>query len=321
MFGRIRSLLFLTLCGVAVLAPTGLASAACPRRPPPPCGPVAFTGKVGSHASQCVNKAPVCIERRGRRGPRGAPGLRGITGRTGAAGKTGARGNNGSTGSTGLQGEAGTTGAAGAAGATGPTGLQGVQGFVGAPGPKGDTGDTGPAGPPGPDGPAGAAGAPGPDGAAGPDGPAGADGPQGPAGTNGLSDYAYIYNTAPGVVALEADIPFSSNGVITPGFTHALGTAGTTLVKAGTYKVAFAVSGVEPNQFGLFVNGAPASPGTVYGSGAGTQQNSGQAILVLGAGDVLTVRNHSSAAAVTLQTLAGGTQTSVNASLLIEKLG
>jgi hypothetical protein len=38
------------------------------------------------------------------------------------------------------------------------------------------------------------------------------------------------------------------------------------------------------------------------------------------AGDVLTLRNHSSAAAVTLQTLAGGTQFNANASILIEKL-
>jgi hypothetical protein len=58
----------------------------------------------------------------------------------------------------------------------------------------------------------------------------------------------------------------------------------------------------------------------VYGSGAGTQQDNGQVILTLSAGDVLTLVNHSSAAAVTLQTLAGGTQTNVNASLLIEKL-
>jgi len=36
--------------------------------------------------------------------------------------------------------------------------------------------------------------------------------------------------------------------------------------------------------------------------------------------DVLTLVNHSSAAAVTLQTLAGGTQINVNASLLIERL-
>ena len=79
------------------------------------------------------------------------------------------------------------------------------------------------------------------------------------------------------------------------------------------------LSGVEPNQFALFVNGAAAA-GSVYGSGTGTQQNNGQLILALNTGDVITIRNHSSAAAVTLQTLAGGTQTNVNASVLIRKL-
>jgi hypothetical protein len=76
---------------------------------------------------------------------------------------------------------------------------------------------------------------------------------------------------------------------------------------------------VEPNQFSLFLNGAPVA-GTVYGSGAGTQQNTGQAIIAIASGDVLTLRNHSSTAAVTLQTLAGGTQTNVNASIIIKKL-
>lgn len=84
--------------------------------------------------------------------------------------------------------------------------------------------------------------------------------------------------------------------------------------------MSFSVSSVEPSQFAIFVDGILAA-GTVYGSGAGTQQNSGQAILSLSAGDVLTVRNHSSAAAVTLQTLAGGTQTNVNASIVIERIG
>jgi hypothetical protein len=84
--------------------------------------------------------------------------------------------------------------------------------------------------------------------------------------------------------------------------------------------VTFSVSGVEPSQMGLFLNGSVV-PGTVYGSGAGTQQDTGQAIFAVAAGDVLTLRNHSSSAAVTLQTLAGGTQTSVNASVVIEKLG
>jgi hypothetical protein len=69
----------------------------------------------------------------------------------------------------------------------------------------------------------------------------------------------------------------------------------------------------------LFVNGTLV-PGAVYGSGAGTQQNTGQAIFIASAGAVLTVRNHTSSAAVGLATPIGGTQPSSNASVVIEKL-
>jgi len=120
-------------------------------------------------------------------------------------------------------------------------------------------------------------------------------------------------------VAVEAAVTFDSDGVTTPGITHATGSAQIVLTNAGTYKVAFSVSGTQSNQMALFVNGT-VIPGTIYGSGAGTQQNNGQVIVTLGAGDSLTLRNHSSAAAVGLQTLAGGTQESANASVLIEKL-
>ena len=118
---------------------------------------------------------------------------------------------------------------------------------------------------------------------------------------------------------LEADVTFDTNGVLTPGIAHALGVAGITLVTAGTYEATFSVSGTEPSQMALFVNGILV-PGTVYGSGAGTQQNTGQAIFVAPAGAVLTVRNHTSSAAVGLATPIGGTQASVNASVVIEKL-
>jgi hypothetical protein len=105
---------------------------------------------------------------------------------------------------------------------------------------------------------------------------------------------------------------------MTSGITHLAG-SDITLVGAGTYKIGFSVSTVEPGQMALFVNGIVA-PGTIYGSGAGTQQLTGQTIITVAAGAVLTVRNHTSSAAVTLQTLAGGTQTNVNASVTIEKL-
>lgn len=193
----------------------------------------------------------------------------------------------------GAAGPTGPTGATGTAGATGPAGSNGAQG---APGPTGSTGATGPTG------------------ATGSTGATGATGP-----ANGLNDYGYVYNEGAQVVAIEADVAFDTNGLLTPGITHAPGSTEIQVVAAGDYKIAFSTSGVEPHQMALFVNGV-LLPGTIYGSGAGTQQNTGQVITTLGAGDVLTLRNHSSAAAVTLQTLAGGTQTNVNASVAIEKL-
>jgi hypothetical protein len=141
----------------------------------------------------------------------------------------------------------------------------------------------------------------------------------GPAGPAAASDYGYVYNGGAQFVPIEADVTFDSNGILSGGISHAPGTSQVVVSTAGTYSVEFIVSAVEPNQFAVFVNGA-AAPGALYGSGSGIQQTAGHLVLTLAAGDVLTLRNHSSAAAVTLQTLAGGTQTNVNASILIERL-
>ena len=129
-----------------------------------------------------------------------------------------------------------------------------------------------------------------------------------------------MFNQGGQDVPIEADVTFDMNGLMTAGITHAPGTAGVRFVGAGTYKVTFSVSGHEPSQMALFRNGALVS-GSIYGSGAGTQPLIGQVFVEVGAGDELTLRNHSSAAAVTLQTLAGGTQANANASLTIERLG
>jgi len=153
-------------------------------------------------------------------------------------------------------------------------------------------------------------------GSAGSTGPAGATGP---AGSNGLSQDAYVYNLAAETVPLEAAVNFDSNGVMSPGITHAPGAAGIALVNSGTYEVTFSASGTGPNQIALFVN-ASVVPGSVYGSGAGTQQNIGQVIIAIAAGDVITVRNFTSSAALELATSIGGTQASTNASVAIEKL-
>ena len=138
--------------------------------------------------------------------------------------------------------------------------------------------------------------------------------------SQGLAEYAYIYNlVSEATVAVEADVPFSNNGTIVGTITHTPGTSTITLGTAGDYSIFFNVSAVEPCQFALIQNGV-AVAGSIYGSGAGTQINSGMVIITAAAGDVLTLRNHTSAAAVTLQTLAGGTNINANASIMIQKL-
>jgi hypothetical protein len=225
-------------------------------------------------------------------------------------GTTGSIGPNGSIGSTGPIGANGTVGATGSAGPAGIVGSTGASGANGTPGAAGATGATGPAG---------AVGATGSSGPAGTNGSTGAAGATGPTGTNGLAQYAYIYNLAEENVPIEAPVTFDSNGVMTSGITHFAGSSAVTLVNPGTYEVTFSVSGTGPNQVALFDN-ETIVPGTVYGSGAGTQQNTGQAIFTVVAGDVLTLRNATSSAAIGLATPIGGTRASTNASLTIEKL-
>ena len=233
----------------------------------------------------------------GPAGPRGAHGVNGTHGLRGAVGPDGRKGDTGATGATGLAGPGGSKGDSGAMGPAGPRGIKGVNGTNGL---KGVTGATGP------------------------QGVTGATGPAGTNGTNatgGSSQYGYIYNLSAQVVPLETAVLFSDNGILTAGITHGSGSADIIIVNKGDYKVVFSVSGTEPNQFTLFLNGIAIAE-SVYGSGAGTQQNTGQAILAIAANDVLTLHNHTSAAAVILAAAPpiGGTVQAVNASVLIQKL-
>ncbi len=132
-------------------------------------------------------------------------------------------------------------------------------------------------------------------------------------------EIAYIYNLTPTIIFFEEDIPFDTNGSLTGGFIHIPGSTDITIINTGMYKVNFSVSGVEPNQFTLFLNGIPL-PGSTYGSAAGTQQNNGQVVFFASAFDILTLRNHSSSSAVTLSSAIGGMESSVNSSIIIQKL-
>lgn len=162
-------------------------------------------------------------------------------------------------------------------------------------------------------------------GVAGTAGSTGTPGVPGAPGIPGVSVYAFYYNLVAYSVPLNTDVHFDNNGPFSPtGFLHvpAADPTGAPIIvlQSGTYWVTFSVSGAEPSQFGLFLNGVSV-PGTVYGSGAGAQQNTGQAILAIAAGDSLTLRNFLSPAAVGLASQVGGTIANTNASIYIIKLG
>lgn len=138
-------------------------------------------------------------------------------------------------------------------------------------------------------------------------------------GDNNIADYAYIYHTGNEEVQPEADIAFNANGALA-GIFHPVGTGRITIGSPGVYAVSFVVVGGEPNQFALFQNGSVV-PGSLYGIEGSGQSNTGTVMIAAQAGDVLTVRNHTSTTGVNLLSAAGGSQTgNVNASIQIVKL-
>lgn len=254
--------------------------------------------------------------------PAGRTGARGAAGRTGQQGAAGATGQAGVSGGAGLMGSAGMPGAMGLAGLDGVQGMMGLAGTTGADGAQGAAGAagaTGADGPAGPTGPVGATGARGQTGAQGDQGSPGAQGETGVAGASAPADYGYVYNEREQVVEIGADVVFDGTGVMSQAVSHQPGSAQIQIDAAGTYEVRFIVSGSEPSQFGLTVRDEVV-PGSTYGSGAGTQQNTGSVIVALERGETLTLRNVGSDAAVTLANAIGGKQQTVNASVTITRL-
>ena len=207
-------------------------------------------------------------------------------------------------------------GGGGPVGPIGPTGPAG--GPTGAIGPIGATGHTGPTGPTGQNGSIGATGATGHTGNNGAIGATGVTGATGNNGTNGILAYGYVYAVTPQSVAIDAPVLFDTNGPLS-NITHTPTSGSIVVANTGVYSVMFSVSGTESNQFAVFVNGS-SNASAIYGSGAGTQQNNGQCILSLTASDSITLVNHSSASAVTLASIVGGTQANVTASVLIIRI-
>jgi hypothetical protein len=134
-----------------------------------------------------------------------------------------------------------------------------------------------------------------------------------------LAAYGYIYNLSAQNVSQEAAVTFDTNGILV-GITHTAGSSNVGITSSGTYMVTFSVTAGQQAQFALFQNGVPV-PGGIYGSGSGNEDDFGQVIVNLTAGDVLTIVNHTSkTTSVALSSPAGGSQSNVDASIVIEKI-
>ncbi len=135
-------------------------------------------------------------------------------------------------------------------------------------------------------------------------------------------NYGYVYTlTQPATVAVQTPVLWFDAIGPANGVSVAAGTGNITIANAGTYKIEFSVSGTEPNQFAIFVNGV-AQTNAIYGSGAGTQQNTGFVIVTVPASAVITLVNHTSTGntAITLAPNVGGTENQVMASVTINQL-
>lgn len=138
-----------------------------------------------------------------------------------------------------------------------------------------------------------------------------------------LTEYGYIYKTATQNVASNASITFEFNGILTPGITHTPGSDSITIVTAGIYEINFIVlmrtaDVTQAGTVALFANGIPVGQ-AVYGATVG--QISGQVLLQLAAGTVLTIHNVATTQMVVDPALAGpATQPTVSASIIIERI-
>jgi hypothetical protein len=183
-------------------------------------------------------------------------------------------------------------------------------------GPQGPPGSTGPQGPEGPMGVSGIDGI----GSEGPAGPAGPAGPQGPAG--GLANYIYLTHTGAASVGVSSAIPFSviemTVGDLTVG---GVGSSSVVIATAGVYRVSFGVTAGEASQVDVAVrSGSNTTVEQIFGNAA-AGQNNGSLILVVNAGDIVSLRVAAGEeGSLTLPALTGGTGTNVNAWMMVEQL-
>jgi len=111
-------------------------------------------------------------------------------------------------------------------------------------------------------------------------------------------EYAYVYNSNPVNLCLKNPMPFDSNGPMTSGITHILGSSDIVLKKAGVYQVNFVGAASVRSQNGpglssevsLFLNNQRITGfGGIYGS-LPLISIIIQAIITVNTGDTLIIK-------------------------------
>jgi hypothetical protein len=136
----------------------------------------------------------------------------------------------------------------------------------------------------------------------------------------GFNVHGTFYTTSDQTIPVENDVNFSASNNCSNLTWNAGNGSQVVIQQDGIYKVFFFANTVTAGQFAFAVNGIPYELST-QGSNRGAGQITIRTLLELKTGDVLTVKNHTSANGfVALSANNGGPQVSVNAILTVFKL-
>lgn len=135
----------------------------------------------------------------------------------------------------------------------------------------------------------------------------------------GTDVYGSVYSTNTQIVQVNDSILFDYNQNLL-NMTHTLGTGDLTVSKDGMYFFAILLESSQSCQFTIFVNGSPvASTTTGINKGASVLQL--RQLIELKAGDIVSVRNYTSASgAVTIQQNPGGSLIGIDTEFILLRL-
>ncbi len=136
----------------------------------------------------------------------------------------------------------------------------------------------------------------------------------------GFNVHGTFYNKSTQIVNTEADVVFNSTSVVEGLYWDPVAPTEIRVEECGVYKVFFLVTTNTAGQFSIAVNGIPVVY-TTQGTNRGAGQLTIRAILELKQGDIVTVKNHTSAnGSIVISEYAGGTYQAISSILTVLKL-